>query len=94
MTVGFKRIKWFNSRSAYQDMQYHRQRRAAAIQKNLEMMDAVNTALSDTQQNKISGLSMLSAQAAMQRVQDLAKAKSQEITKRIDSAQSLVDTVA
>ena len=30
MTVGFKRIKWFTSRSAYQDMQYFRQRRAAA----------------------------------------------------------------
>jgi hypothetical protein len=92
MDVGFKRIKWFKTRSAYEDMQYRRQRRAEAIKKHLELADNVNTAMSNAQQNKISGMSTVAAQAALKRVQGMAKAKSTEITRQIDSAQRLVDT--
>jgi hypothetical protein len=92
MDVGFKRIKWFAPRSAYKDMVSQRQRRAEGLKKTKDMMDAINTAMSNAQQNKISGSSMVAAQAALKRVQSMAKAKSDEITKQIDSAQNLVDT--
>ena len=94
MQVGFRRIKWFNPPSAWQDMQHRRERRSAAIKAHLDMMDAVNTAFSAAQQNNISGVATNAAQAALKRIQADAKAKSAEILKHIDSAQSVLDTVA
>ena len=91
MQVGFRRFKWFNTPSAYQDMQHRRERRAAAIKQHLDMMDGINAALSNTLQNNISGKSSNAANAALARLQADAKAKSAEMTKQIDSAQSLVD---
>jgi hypothetical protein len=91
MNVGFKRIKWLKSRSAYQDMQYHRQRRAEFNKKHQAVMDAANMAISNAQYNKISGLSNLAAEAAVKRVQQMAMAKADELTKHIDDAKSLVD---
>jgi hypothetical protein len=91
MNVGFKGIKWLKSKSAYQDMQHQRARRAEFNKKQQAMMDAVNAAISNAQQDKISGLSNLAAQAAVKRVQELAKAKAEEMTKQIDDAKSLVD---
>jgi hypothetical protein len=91
MNVGFKRIKWLKSRSAYQDMQYHRQRRAEFTKKHQAMMDAVNLAMSNAQHNKITGSSNLAAEAAVKRVREMALAKADELTKQIDDAKSLVD---
>ena len=91
MNVGFKRIKWFRSKSAYQDMQQHRQRRAEFTKKHQAMMDAVNLAMTNAQQNKITGLSNLAAEAAVKRVREMAMAKADELTKRVDDAKSLVD---
>ena len=91
MDVGFKRIKWFKSRSAYQDMQQHRERRAEFNKKQQAMMDAVNAAMSNAQQNKITGMTNLAAQAAQKRVQEMAKLKADELTKQIDDAKSLVE---
>ena len=91
MNVGFKRIKWLKSRSAYQDMQQHRQRRAEFTKKHQAMMDAVNLAMANAQQNKITGLSNLAAEAAVKRVRELALAKTDELTKQIDDAKGLVD---
>ncbi len=91
MNVGFKRIKWFKNRSAYQDMQQHRQRRAEFTRKHQAMMDAVNLAMSNAQYNKISGLSNLAAEAAVKRVREMALAKTDELTKQIDDAKGLVD---
>ena len=91
MNVGFKRIKWLKSRSAYQDMQQHRQRRAEFTKKHQAMMDAVNLAMSNAQHNKISGLSNLAAEAAVKRVRAMALAKADELTKQIDDAKGLVD---
>jgi hypothetical protein len=94
MQVGFRRIKWFNTPSAWQDMQNRRERRSAAIKAHLDMMDGVNTALSGALQNNISGIATNAVQAAASRIQADAKAKSAEITKQIDSAQKVLDTVA
>ena len=91
MNVGFKRIKWLKSRSAYQDMQYHRQRRAEFTKKHQAMMEAVNLAMSNAQHNKITGSSNLAAEAAVKRVREMALAKADELTKQIDDAKSLVD---
>ena len=91
MDVGFRRIKWLNMRSAWKDMQYHRERRAAAIKRHTAMMDAINAAMSNAQQNKIAGLSRNAAQAALKRVQSQAIAKTTEMTAQIDKAQKLVD---
>jgi sensor histidine kinase regulating citrate/malate metabolism len=91
MDVGFRRISWVKTRSAWQDMQYHRKRRAAAIKRHTAMMDAINAAFSAAQQNKISGMANNAAQAALKRVQALGQTKLDEMTKKIESAQSLVD---
>ena len=91
MNVGFKRIKWLKSRSAYQDMQHHRQRRAEFTKKHQAMMDAVNVAMANAQQNKITGLSNLAAEAAVKRVREVAMAKADELTKQIDDAKGLVE---
>jgi hypothetical protein len=82
---------WVKQRSAYQDMEYHRQKRAEFAAQDQANLDAMNTAMSTALQNKISQSSNLSAQAALKRVQDAAKAKIDETTKQLDDAQSLVD---
>jgi hypothetical protein len=92
MNVGFRRIKWFTQKSAWQDMQDHRARRAEAIKRNTAMMDGIAAAMSDAQQNYISGMSNNAAQAALKRVQALGQAKVAEMTKQIENAQSLVDS--
>ena len=92
MQVGFRRIKWFNTRSAWQDMQHHRERRSAAIKQHLDMVDGINVALANAQQNQISGMASNAAHAALNRVQAVAKAKSAEIVNQIDNAQNVLDT--
>jgi hypothetical protein len=82
---------WVKQRSAWQDIEYHRQKRAEYAAQDQANMDAMNTAMSTALQNKISQSSNLSANAALKRVQDAAKAKIDETTKQLDDAQSLVD---
>jgi hypothetical protein len=79
------------SKSAWQDMQEHRMRRADAIERHTAMMVSVNRAFFGAQQNKISGMANNAAQAALKRVQALGQAKAAEMTKQIDEAQKLVD---
>ena len=87
MQVGFRR---FNTPSAWQNMQQQRERRGAAIKARLDMMNAVNNAFASAQQNNISGLAKIAAQAALNRVQAAAKAKQADMVKGIDDAQSLI----
>ena len=94
MQIGFRRGRWSNTPSAWQDMQNRRERRSAAIKAHLDMMNAVNTAFSSAHQNNISGFAANAVQAAAARIQADAKAKSAAITKQIDSAQHVLDTVA
>jgi hypothetical protein len=82
---------WVKRRSAWQDMEYHRQKRAEFAKQDQANLDAMNTAMSSALQNRISQSANLSAQAALKRVQDAAKAKLDETTKQLDNAQSLVD---
>jgi hypothetical protein len=82
---------WVKRRSAYQDIEYHRAKRAEFAARDQANLDAMNTAMSTALQNKISQSANLSANAALKRVQDAAKAKIDETTKQIDAAQSLVD---
>jgi hypothetical protein len=82
---------WVKQRSAYQDIEYHRQKRAEYAAQDQANLDSMNTAMSTALQNKISQSANLSANAALKRVQDAAKAKIDETTKQIDDAQSLVD---
>ena len=91
MQVGFRRIKWFTTPSAWQDLQHRRERRSAAIKQHLDMMDAISGALSNALQNNISGIANNAGQAALKRVQAEGKAKSAEVVKQIDSAQSVLD---
>jgi hypothetical protein len=88
---GIKKFGWVKQRSAYQDMVYHRARRAEFAKQDQANMDAMNTAMSSALQNKISQSANISANAALKRVQAAAKAKIDETTKQIDAAQSLVD---
>jgi len=61
--------------SAWQTMEDNRTARAAAINAGLDAMNATSSALGRVQQNKISGLSMLAANAALKRIQAALKAK-------------------
>jgi hypothetical protein len=91
MQVGFRRFRWLNTPSAWQDMQHRRERRGALIKAHLDMMAGINAALSSAQQNQISGMATNAAHAALNRVQGDAKAKNAEVVKQIDSAQSVLN---
>ncbi len=54
-------------------------------------MDLINSAISNALQNNITGASNNAANAALKRVQAVAKAKNAETTKALDKALSLVD---
>ena len=88
---GIKKFGWVKQRSAYQDMVYHRARRAEFAKQDQANLEAMNNAMSTAMQNRISKLADIAAQAALKRVQTAAKAKLDEATKQIDAAQSLVD---
>jgi hypothetical protein len=88
---GIRKFGWVKQRTAYQDMEYHRQKRAEYAAQDKANMDSINTAMSNAMQNKISGLANLAGEVALKRVQAAAKAKIAETTKQIDDAQSLVD---
>ncbi len=88
---GIKKFGWVKQRSAYQDMEFHRARRAAFAKQDQANLDAMNTAMSGALQNKISQASNLAANAALKRVQDAAKAKIEETNRQIDDAQKLID---
>jgi hypothetical protein len=82
---------WVKTRSAWQDLEYNRARRAAALQDMQNKMTAVNSALSSALQNKISGIATLAGNAALKRVQDATKAKTDETLKQIDSTKATLD---
>jgi hypothetical protein len=92
MDVGFKHFHWINTRSAWQDMEYHRQKRAEGLAQDQANMDAVNTAMSTALQNRISQSSNNAAQAALDRVKAATKAKLSNTTRQLDDAQKLIDT--
>jgi beta-phosphoglucomutase-like phosphatase (HAD superfamily) len=85
------RFSFIRTRSAWQDIQYHRARRAAALKEDQANMDAVNAAMANALQNKISTSSNIAANAALKRIQAAAKAKNAETTKQLDNAQRLID---
>jgi len=90
-SVGFNdHFHWISTRSAWQDIQYHRQLRAQSIQQDQDNMDAANTAMFNAQQNNISTGATNAAQAALTRLQTTANAQSDAINSQIDSAQSLL----
>ena len=91
---GIRKFGWVKQRTAYQDMEYHRQKRAEYAAQDQANMDSINTAMSNAMQSKISGLANLAGEAALKRVQTAAKAKLAETTKQIDDAQSMVDQTA
>ena len=82
---------WVKQRSAWQDMEYHRAKRAEYAKQDQANMDSINTSMSAALQNRISQSANISANAALQRVKAAAKAKIDETTKQIDAAQGLVD---
>ena len=83
---------WIKTRTAWQEIEYRRAKRAQFIKNDLAQMDTMNSTLADALQNRISGSSNIAAQAALKRVQAAAKAKLDENTKQIDDAQKLLDT--
>jgi hypothetical protein len=88
---GVKKFGWVKQRSAYQDMVYHRARRAEFAKQDQANMEAINASMSAALQNRISQAANISANAALKRVQAAAKAKLEETTKQIDAAQGIVD---
>jgi len=92
---------WIKTRSAYQELEYQRARRASFMKDARARLDSVNSALTATLQNKISGIATLAGNAALKRVQDATKAKTEETINQIDqtqaslaAAKSSIDTTA
>jgi hypothetical protein len=82
---------WVKQRSAWQDMEYHRQKRAEYAAQDQANMDAMNAAMSGALQNQISVSSTNAAQQALDRVKAAAQAKVDANNKQIDDAQNLLD---
>ena len=94
MNVGFKRFNWLPMQPAWKEMEYHRARRAAFAKQDQDNLDAMNVAMSDALQNRITQSANLYATAALKRVRAEAKAKTDETLKQIDDAQKLIDKTA
>lgn len=92
MRVGFTGFRWLSNRSAWQDMEYHRARRAEGLKQDQANMEAVNSAMANALQNRISQASNLAAEAALKRVKAAAQAKLDARNKQIDDAQKLIAT--
>ena len=77
--------------TALQNLQSKRAALASSLAATQSALASITDAMSSAQQDKISGLATLAAQAAIARVQADAKAKAAEITKSLDSAQKSLD---
>ena len=92
---------WIKTRSAWQDLEYQRAKRATYLQNVRDTMSSVNSALSNALQSKVAGIANLAAKAALKRVQAETKAKSDATlaqidatTKTLDTAKSNIDKIA
>jgi hypothetical protein len=90
--IGNVRFNWVKTRSAWQDMEYRRAKRAQFIKDDIARMEATNATFSNTFQNRISQSANIAAEAALKRVQTAAKAKLEESSKSIEDAINLIDT--
>jgi len=88
---GFKRFNWLPMQPVWKEMEIRRARRAQMLKQDQANMDAVNFAMDTAMQNRISQSANIAANAALKRVQDVAKAKATEMTKQLDDAQKLFD---
>jgi hypothetical protein len=94
MNVGFKRFNWLPMQPAWKEMENRRARRAQFAAQDQANLDAMNVAMSNAQQNRITQSANLYATAALKRVQAAAKAKTDETLKQIDDAQKVLDKTA
>jgi hypothetical protein len=90
--IGNVRFNWVKTRTAWQDMEYRRAKRAEFIKADIDRMDATNATFSNAMQNRISQSANITAEATLKRVQALAKAKLEENSKSIEDAIKLIDT--
>ena len=90
--IGNVRFNWVKTRTSWQDMEYRRAKRAQFIKDDIARMEATNATFSNTFQNRISQSANIAAEAALKRVQNLAKAKLEENSKSIEDAINLIDT--
>lgn len=77
--------------TALQNLQAKRAGIASSLASAQARLNSITSSFASAQQDKINGLGILAAQAAIARVQADAKAKAAEITKNIDAAQAAVD---
>ena len=94
MNVGFKRFNWLPMQPAWKEMEIRRARRAQFAAQDQANIDAMNVAMSNALQNRITQSANLYATAALKRIQTVAKAKTDETLKQIDDAQKLIDQTA
>jgi hypothetical protein len=80
-----------NQKSAWQTMKANRARIAASLSSAQSNLSSITSAFASAQQNRISGLGILAANAALARVQAEAKAKSTEILTQIDGVQKTIN---
>jgi hypothetical protein len=90
--IGSVRFNWVKTRSAWQDMEYRRAKRAQFIKDDIARMEATNATFSSAMQNRISQSANITAEATLKRVQAAAKAKLEENARQIEEVQALLDT--
>jgi hypothetical protein len=90
--IGNVRFNWVKTRTAWQDMESRRAKRAQFIKADIERMEATNATFSNAMQNRISQSANITAEATLKRVQAAAKAKLEENSKQIEDAMKLIDT--
>jgi hypothetical protein len=86
-----RKFGWVKQRSVYQDLEYHRARRAEIAADEQSALDSINTAMTAAQQNKLETLSKIAGQRALQRIQDAAKAKAAETAQQAGEAQRFLE---
>ena len=89
--IGNVRFNWVKTRSAWQDMEYRRAKRAEFIKADIQRMEETNATFSNAMQNRISQSATLTAEATLKRVQAAAKAKLEEHSNQIDDTIKLID---
>ncbi|MBI1204181.1 MAG: hypothetical protein GC182_16900 [Rhodopseudomonas sp.] len=86
-SVGFGSIQ----NSAWQRLKSQRAAMASNLASAQSTLNSITSSFASAQQDKITGLGTLAANAAIARVQAEGKAKAAALTKQIDSAQSALN---
>ena len=91
---GFKLVpfKMTLGRTAWQEMNYYRQQRAAIVANAQSLMATASSAIETSLQNQVSGAANNTAKIALNRIKAQAQSTKNKVNSQISQAQSLLKT--